>query len=112
MSNHRPPEFEQKDILGKTRQFAGTVGTSNLTLPAAPLGVISEFLIRNPDTNNITTKLLLSLDGGITFFTLGRGEFLIWSPKNNESDMPIQQIVIKGSSPTTFYELLANFEPT
>lgn len=111
MANHSPPEFEQKDVLGKTRQYVGSVGTVNVSVPASPVGVISEFLIRNPDSNNINTKLLLSLDGGTSFFSLGRGEFLGWSPKNNESDMPIQQLVIKGSSPTTAYEVLMNFEP-
>ena len=108
---HATPDFETKDVLGKTLQFSGTVGLSNLTLPAVSEGKISEFLLRNPDTNNITTKLLLSLDGGTSFFSLARGEFIGWTPKNNASNMPIEQLIIKGSAVSTFYELIVNVEP-
>lgn len=108
---HNSPEFEQKDVLGKTLQFAGNVGTSNLTLPAVSQGKLSEILLRNPDTNNITTKLYLSLDGGVTFFGLARGEFIGWTLKNNASNTPIDQIVIKGSVASTAYELIVNVEP-
>lgn len=109
--SHQTPDFETKDVLGKTLQYAGTVGTSNLTLPPTVQGKISEMLLRNPDTNNITTKLLLSFDGGASFFSLARGEFIGWTPKNNASDMPIEQVVIKGSAAVTNYELLINVEP-
>lgn len=108
---HNAPDFETKDVLGKTLPFSGTVGTSNLTLPAVSQGKISECLIRNPDTNLITTKLLLSFDGGLNFFSLSRGEFLAWSPKNDASNNPINQIVIKGSAATTKYEIIINVEP-
>jgi hypothetical protein len=108
---HETPDFETKDVLGKTLQYSGNVGLSNLTLPAVSEGKISEFLLRNPDTNNITTKLLLSLDGGTTFFSLARGEFIGWSPKNTVANMPINQIVIKGSVAVTAYELIINVEP-
>jgi hypothetical protein len=108
---HEQPDFETKDVLGKTLQFSGNVGLSNLTLPASLQGKISEFLLRNPDTNNITTKLFLSLDGGTSFFSLARGEFIGWSPKSNASNTPIQQLVIKGSVASTAYELIVNVEP-
>lgn len=108
---HQNPDFETKDVLGKTLPFSGTVGLSNLTLPASSQGKISEVLLRNPDTNGITTKLYLSFDGGSNFFSLSRGEFIGWAPKNNASNMPIEQIVIKGSVASTNYELLINVEP-
>lgn len=108
---HNTPDFETKDVLGKTLPFTGNVGTSNLTLPAASAGKISEVLIRNPGTNLVTTKLYLSFDGGATFFSLSRGEFIGWSPKNNASNTPIDQIVIKGSVAVTAYEILINVEP-
>lgn len=108
---HAQPDFETKDVLGKTLQFSGNVGLSNLTLPPTLQGKISEFLLRNPDTNNITTKLLVSLDGGTSFFSLARGEFIGWSPKSNASNTPIEQIVIKGSVAVTAYELIVNVEP-
>jgi hypothetical protein len=108
---HASPEFETQDILGKTLPFTGNVGTSNLTLPVVSQGKISDVLIRNPDTNLITKKLFLSFDGGTTFFSLSRGEFIGWSPKNNASNMPINQIVIKGSAAATDYEIIINVEP-
>lgn len=108
---HNAPDFETKDVLGKTLPFSGNVGTSNLTLPASSQGKISEVLIRNPGTNLVTTKLYLSFDGGATFFSLSRGEFIGWSPKNNASNTPIDQIVIKGSIAVTAYEILINVEP-
>jgi hypothetical protein len=108
---HQNPDFETKDVLGKTLQYAGSVGTSNLALPDPSVGKISEFLLRNPDTNAITEKLLVSLDGGTTFFGLARGEFIGWTPKNNASNMPIEQLVIKGSTAAVDYELILNIEP-
>lgn len=108
---HASPEFEQKDVLGKTLPYTGTVGLSNLTLPASSQGKISDVLLRNPDTNGINTKLYLSFDGGTTFFSLSRGEFIGWSPKNNASNTPIDQVVIKGSVALTNYEMLINVEP-
>lgn len=108
---HASPDFETKDVLGKTLPFTGTVGTSNLTLPVTSQGKISEMLLRNPDTNNVTTKLFLSFDGGTTFIGLGRGEFIGWAPKNNASNMPIEQVVIKGSVALTNYEMIINVEP-
>lgn len=108
---HQQPDFETKDVLGKTLPFTGTVGTSNLTLPPSVQGKISEMLLRNPNTNSINTKLYLSFDGGTTFFSLSRGEFIGWSPKSNASNTPIEQIVIKGSVALTDYELLINVEP-
>lgn len=108
---HASPEFEQKDVLGKTLPFSGNVGLSNLTLPVTPQGQISTVLLRNPDTNGINTKLYLSFDGGATFFSLSKGEFIGWSPKTNASNTPIQQIVIKGSVAVTAYEILMNTEP-
>lgn len=108
---HLSPDFETKDVLGKTIPYVGTVGTLNLTLPAVVVGKISDVLIRNPDSNGVTVKLLFSFDGGVSFFSLGRGEYIGWSPKNNASDTPINQIVVKGSSATTNYEILMNFEP-
>lgn len=108
---HASPDFETKDVLGKTLPFTGTVGLVNLTLPVTPLGKISEMLLRNPDTNGINTKLYLSFDGGVNFFSLSRGEFIGWAPKNNASNMPIEQIVIKGSVALTNYECIINVEP-
>jgi hypothetical protein len=108
---HSNPDFETKDILGKTLPFSGTVGTSNLTLPTSSQGKISEMLLRNPNTNGINTKLYLSFDGGTTFFSLARGEFIGWSPKSNASNTPIEQIVIKGSVALSDYELIINVEP-
>ena len=109
--SHQAPDFETKDVLGKSIPYVGSVGTSNLTLPPSAVGKISEFLVRNPNSNSITTTLSFSIDGGSNFLVLGRGEFCGWTLKNNASNSPITSIVIKGSSATTNYEVLINFEP-
>lgn len=109
--SHNTPDFETKDILGKTLPFAGGVSLTNVSLPPTSQGKISEVLVRNPNTNLITTKLFLSFDGGSTFFSLSRGEFIGWSLKNNASNTPIDQIVIKGSIVNTQYEVIINVEP-
>lgn len=109
---HAQPDFETKDVLGKTLQFVASVSLVAIPLPAVPGAKISEVLIRNPKQNFITTDLMYSFDGGATFLALSRGEFVGWTLKNNASDMPITQIFIKGSVATTYYEVIMNVEPT
>lgn len=109
---HAQPDFETKDVLGKTLQYVASVGLAPIALPSVAGAKISEVLIRNPKQNMITTDLFYSFDGGVTFLTLGRGEFVGWTLKNNASDMPITQIFIKGSNATTYYEVIINSEPS
>jgi hypothetical protein len=109
--SHELPEFETKDVLGKTIQLVGTVTVAVSLLPNPVVGKISDVLIRNPGNNGPNDVLLYNLDGTGNFSRLSRGEFIGWSPKNNPSNTPITQIQIKSSSGTINYELIVNVEP-
>lgn len=108
---HNTPDFETKDTLGKTLQYASTVGTSATAYPPSASTQISSFLLRNPNTNGVNDVLSVSLDGGVNFLTLSRGEFVGWGPKNNNSNMPITQIFIKASGAGKAFQLLIDLEP-
>jgi len=109
--SHQAPDFETKDVYGKTQHFSGSVGVSSVLVPAVAGNKISNILIKNPATNNVTTILSVAFDGGTTYLTLKRGEFAAWSPKNNTSNTPIVQVRILGSTAVTFYEIVMDFEP-
>ena len=108
---HQLPDFETKDVLGKTVQLVGSCSTSPVLLPDPAIGKISDVLIRNPDTNGINDVLLYNLDGTSNFSRLKRGEFVGWTLKNNGSGTPITQITIKSLSGTINYEVVVNVEP-
>lgn len=108
---HQVPDFETKDILGKTFQLVGAVSSTVSLLPSSPSGKISEVLIRNPDNNGINDVLLYNLDGTSNFSRLKRGEFIGWTPKNTAGNMPITQIQVRSLSGTINYEVIVNVEP-
>ena len=108
---HQSPEFEQQDVLGKTRHFNGSVGTSSVLVPVAPLGKITRAYIKNDISNSFFQTLKVALDGNTDYVTLQQGEYIEWGPKNNASGTPIQQIRIEGSSANTNYEIIMDFEP-
>lgn len=108
---HANPDFETKDILGKTTQLVGTVTASPSLLPGVAIWKISSVLIRNPGNNNITDVLLYDLTGEGNFSRLNRGEFIGWTPKNNPGGTPITQVTLKSLSGTISYELIVNVEP-
>lgn len=97
-----------RDIVtdGSTDHFNGTVGTSSVAIPASAGNVISEVLIRNPKSNSILKDLLVSFDGGTTFFTISRNDYLVWGPRDN-----LTQIYIKGNLASTDYEIIMNRLP-
>jgi hypothetical protein len=108
---HQAPDFETKDVYGKTQHFSGSVGTSSLLVPAVAGNKISSILIKNPASNGVNDILSVAFDGGTTYITLKRGEFAAWSPKNNASNTPITQVRIIGSSASVNYESVMDFEP-
>lgn len=108
---HQAPDFETKDVYGKTVQLVGTVTTTVSLLPNPVVGKISEVLIRNPDSNANTDVLLFNLDGTSNFSRLKRGEFIGWTLKNNPGNTPITQIQLKSLSGTINYEVVVNVEP-
>ena len=108
---HQSPDFETKDVLGKTFQLVGAVTVSPLLVPSTVQGKIQDVLIRNPGNNNITDILLYDLNGQGNFSRLARGEFIGWTPKNTPGGDPINQITIKSLSGTMNYEIIVNVEP-
>ena len=101
------PEFEITDRLGTTDQFDGTVDTLGVQVPAVAGNSISEIMVRSALSNPTAVKLLVSFDGGTTFFTLNRSESITWGLKGD-----ILQIDIKASSSTADYEIIMNREIT
>ena len=108
---HQAPDFETKDVYGRTLQLVGTVTAVPILLPNPVVGKISEVLIRNPDNNGINDVLLYNLDGTSNFSRLKRGEFIGWTLKNNPGNTPITQIQIRSLSGTLNYEVVVNVEP-
>lgn len=109
--SHQTPDFETKDVLGTTQHANSSVGLVSALIPAIAGSKISNILVRNPSTNDINTILYVALDAGTTYFSLKRGEFVVWTPKNNSSNMPINQIRVLGSVALTYYEIIMDFEP-
>jgi hypothetical protein len=107
---HTAPEMDVRDTLGKTIHFSGSVGLTSLLVPPSIGDKLGSVIVRNPQTNGINTTLKVAFDGGTTYITLGRGEFVGWYPKNNSSGTPITQIRILGSVAVTYYEIIADFE--
>jgi hypothetical protein len=109
--SHANPEFESKDVLGKTRHFNGSVGVSSALIPSVSGDKISTVLIKNSQSNLSTSILYVAFDAGTDYFPLRRGEFINWSPKANNSGTPITQIRILGSAAGIAYEAIMDFEP-
>jgi len=109
---HQTPDFETKDVLGKTKHFNGTLlTTSSNLIPSVTEGKISSVIVRNPATNQVNDKIYVAFDGGTTYLTLSRGEFVGWSPKSNSSGTPIQQIRLYSSRDGAAFESIFDFEP-
>lgn len=99
------PQFETKDDLGSTTQFASTVGTTPVQVPASAGTKISEILIRcETDNTPVTKRLLWSLDN-VTYHALAPGEFIGWEPQGT-----ILQIYLKGNTSGVAYEVVMNRE--
>lgn len=99
------PAFETQDLDGGTTHYNGTVGTSAIAIPTVAGNIISEVVIKCPFQTPTTKKLLVSFDGGTTFFTLDPGEFIGWSVKGSR-----RQIHIKGGVAGVSYDVLLNRE--
>lgn len=104
------PEFETKDQVGKTLHFNGNVGTSPTLIPASQLGVISKLAIRNSNSNQFNKSISVSFDGA-NYWTLQKGELIVWEPKNKPDGSKFQQFTILGNDPTVAYEIILNIEP-
>lgn len=108
---HQQPDFETKDVLGKTRHFNSSVGVTSDLVPAIEAGKISKVYIKNSNDNSFNKKLKVAFDGGTDYITLQKGEYFLWNPKNNNSNTPITQIRVEGSESNVVYEIIMDFEP-
>lgn len=107
---HTPPEMDTRDTLGKTIHYSGSVGLTSALVPPTSGDKLASVIVRNPSTNGINTTLKVAFDGGTTYITLSRGEFVGWYPKSNASGTPITQIRVLGSVAVTNYEIIMDFE--
>lgn len=108
---HESPDFETKDVLGKTEQFTGSVGTSSALVPAVAGKKISKAFVKNANSNSFNKGLKVAFDGQANYVLLQKGEFMTWEPKNNNSNSPITQIRIEGTESGVNYEIIMDFEP-
>lgn len=108
---HATPEFETQDVLGKTRHFNGSVGTTPALVPDPAQGKITKVYVRNSNSNSFNKTLGVAFDGQLDYLTLQKGEWKEWEPKKNNSGAPITQIRIVGSEASVDYEILMDFEP-
>jgi len=102
-----PPQYEFRDGLGSSTPYAGTVGTTAISLPTVAGTKITEFFVRCPNQTPVSRKLLYSIDAGVTFFELSTGESIMWSLKGS-----VTQIQIKGSVANVSYEVFLNRDQT
>jgi hypothetical protein len=109
---HKAPEFETQDILGRTKQFAGTVGTTPILVPAAPEGRITEALIMCSLDNANTARLRFDFTAQSVFDDgLNKGAYVAWSLKGKPSTgEPIEQIQLVGNQANVKYLVILNLE--
>jgi hypothetical protein len=104
------PEFETIDALGRTVQYAGSVGTSPIQVPSSPGTSISEAFIRCVTDNSPNTKRLLWSIDNVTYHTLIPGDAFGWTFKKDSTNQDIKQLYVKGNAAGVNYEVTINFE--
>lgn len=103
----RVSQFEQKDIVGETKHYNQTEGTTAVAVPAVADKSIAEALIKCPARQTGIKKCLVSFESSVgPFITLLEGEFIAWSVKGY-----MKQFWIKGDTASTDFEMIVNFEP-
>lgn len=85
-----------------TLQFEGSVGTTPLSLPVVAAGEIAQVIFSCRVQTPSSKRLLFSVDGGTTFFTLSPGSMVGWEPKD------ISQVQVKGNVAGVLYDILMN----
>lgn len=95
-SNH-----EISDNEGSTVVYSGTATTTPANVPASAGNIMSGFGLQNTGNENMQ----ISMDGGTTYFTVGKKDFFAWDVKGN-----ITQVQVKTPASTTTYEIVINFE--
>jgi hypothetical protein len=85
-----------------TLQFEGSVGTTPIDLPGVASGEITQVIFSCRVQTPSSKRLLFSVDGGSTFFTLSPGSMVGWEPKD------IEQVQVKGNVAGVLYDVLIN----
>lgn len=101
------PQFDQADVTGETRQYVGTVGTTAIDLPPAPIAgrFVAEVMFNTQELGAQNQRLLYSYDGGVTFQSLKRNTILGWFVRGQQTG-----IKIKANTGTVNYDVTVNFE--
>lgn len=93
--------FEISDNVGSTVVYSGTANTTPANVPSSAGNVISGIGVDNTGS----LDMQISMDGGTTYKTVGRGEFFSWDVKGQ-----IKQVQVKTPTSTSTYEIVINFE--
>ncbi len=111
---HQIPEWEVRDVQGKTEQIIGTVNNApggGTLVPSSPGPRIEQVLVRCKSDQNNARRLLVDVTGQANYLTLSPGEYLGWDLRSNMSGSPITQIrILGGSASNTAYEIVINYE--
>ena len=100
-------QFEQRDILGTTTNFSGSVGTSFVAVPSSPGKPIAEALVRCSNQTPQSSVLQVSFTSSTgPWISLSPGEFIGWTVKGY-----MTQIWILGNNASVDYEVVLNREP-
>lgn len=96
-----PVKTRVLDNIGSTVVYSGTATTTPANVPSSAGNIISGIGLDN--TGSLAMQV--SMDGGTTYKTIGRGEFFSWNVKGE-----ITQIQVKTPTSTSTYEIVINFE--
>lgn len=100
------PIGDSAQDFGSTSQYAGTVGTTPIQVPAIAGNPIATALVRCANQTPTSRRLLYSFNG-ITYHSLSPGEFILWPLKGN-----VTQIYLQGNTADVQYEVTLNQEPS
>ena len=100
------PQFEYQDLLGSSKLFTGTVGTTPINIPSSPGGKIASVEVYCPK-QALNRVLSFSIDDGTTYQDLEpvEGQYL-------QLRGGLTQIKIKGNVAGVQYQIYMNREET
>jgi hypothetical protein len=103
---NQAPNFEQIDQQGSIEISQGTVGTTPINIPTvASTDLIEVYLELPQDSVPASKRLLYSINGGVTFFSLEPGESVEKTLRGG-----IKQIQIKGNTASVEYNAVIEKE--
>lgn len=97
-------QFEVTDIEGTTKTYAGTVGTGGSSISFSGK-VLQNVLVISNNKNDSSKNLEFRFDAADAWISLGNNCVIGWTPKQST------EILIRGASSNTNYQIIANWEP-